>query len=63
MAVGTVRMFIETSKCQALTIARLTHSPYTTKTARIRCYTMQSTIFKRKDIQHAIMVYIKCKDV
>ena len=34
------------TKCQALTIARLTHSPYATKIARIRCYTMLSTIFK-----------------
>ena len=28
------------NKFQALTIVRLTHSPYTTKLARIRCYTM-----------------------
>ena len=28
------------TKCKALTIARLTHSPYTTKIARIRCYMM-----------------------
>ena len=27
------------NKCKALTIARLTHSPYTATMARIRCYT------------------------
>ena len=32
-------------------IARLTHSSYTTKTARIRHYTMLSTFFKRQDVQ------------
>ena len=37
---------VHRSKCQAPTIARLTPSPYTTKIARIRCYSMQSTIFK-----------------
>ena len=38
IAVGTVRMFIETS-------TSLTHSPYTTKIARMRRYMMLSTIF------------------
>ena len=33
-------MFKEVAKGQALTIARLTNSPYTTKIARIRYYTM-----------------------
>ena len=28
---------VHRTKCQALTTARLTHSPYTTKIARIRC--------------------------
>ena len=35
-------------------IARLTHSMYTTKIARIRCYTMASTICKCQDVQHTI---------
>ena len=35
-ALGTVRMFIEPST-QALTITRLTHAPYTTEIARVRC--------------------------
>ena len=30
--------------CQTLTIVRLTHSPFTIKIARIRCYTMLSTV-------------------
>ena len=42
------------NKCQAITIARLTHSLYTTKIARIRCYMMLSTIFKCQDVQHTI---------
>ena len=41
------------TKCPSLTIARLTHSLYTTKMARIRCYTMLSTILS-KDVQHTI---------
>ena len=41
-AVHTVRMFIEPSAKPLV----LTHSPYTTKLLRIRCYTMFSTIFK-----------------
>ena len=41
IAVGTVRMFIEPS---AKHITRLTHSPYSTKIARMRCYTMLSAI-------------------
>ena len=45
IAVSTVRMFIEPS---ALTIATLTDSPYTTKAARIRCYTMLSTILSAR---------------
>ena len=36
---------VHRTKCQAQTITRLTHSLYTTKIARIRCYTMLSTIF------------------
>ena len=51
---------VRRTKYQALTISRLTHSPYTTKIARIRCYTMLlSTIFKCMDIKHTISVYIK----
>ena len=38
------RTDIHRNKCQALTVARLTHSPYTTNIARIRCYPMASTI-------------------
>ena len=34
---------VHRTKCQALTIARLTHSLYATKTARIRRYTMLKT--------------------
>ena len=34
---------IHRTKSQALTITRLTYSPYTTQIARIRCYTMLST--------------------
>ena len=49
IAVGTIR-----SKCQALTITRLTHSPYATKLARIRCYTVLSIIFRCQDVQHTI---------
>ena len=41
---------VHRTKCKALTITRLTHSPYTTKIARIRCYTMLSTIFNCKDL-------------
>ena len=33
---------VHRNKYRALPIARLTSSPYTTKTARIRCYTMLS---------------------
>ena len=36
---------VHRTKCQALSIVRLTHSLYTTKLARIRCYTMLSNIF------------------
>jgi hypothetical protein len=39
---------IYSNKCQALTITRLTYSPYVTNTARIRPYPMLSTIFKCK---------------
>ena len=39
---------VHRTKCQALTIAWLTHSPYTTKIGKIRCCTMFSTIFKCK---------------
>ena len=41
IAFETVRTFIEPS---SITIARLTHSLFTTKLARIRCYIMLSTI-------------------
>ena len=37
ISVVTVRLFVEPREGQALTITRLTHSPYTTKIARIRC--------------------------
>ena len=37
---------IHRNKCQALAIARLTPSPYTTKIAEKRFYTMPSSIFK-----------------
>ena len=42
--VGTVRMLIEPSAKHL--IAKITHSPYTTKIARITHYTMLSSIFK-----------------
>ena len=35
---------VHRTKCQARTIARLTRSLYSTKMARIRCYTMLRTI-------------------
>ena len=54
---------VHRTKCRALTIVMLIHSLYTTKTVRIRCYTMLSTIFKCKDVQHTISVYIKCQEV
>ena len=54
---------VQRTKCQALTIVRLTHSPYTTKIARKRCHTILSTIFECKDVQHTISAYIKCQDV
>ena len=54
---------IHRTMCQALTITRLTHSPYATKIGRIRCYTMPSTIFKLQDVEHTISVYIECQDV
>ena len=54
---------VHRTKCQALTITRLTHSLYATKIARIRRYTMLSTICACKDIQHTISAYIKCQDV
>ena len=36
---------VHKTRCQALTIVRLTPSPYTTKIAMSRCYTILSTIF------------------
>ena len=45
---------VHRTKCQALSITRLTHSPYITEIARIRRYTMLSTIFKCQDVQHTI---------
>ena len=41
---------VHRTKCQALTVARLTHSPYTTKLARIRGHMMLSTILKCKSV-------------
>ena len=57
VAVGTVR---SSWREQVLTIIRLTHSLYTTKLFRIKCYTMLSTISWCKDVQHAISVS-KCE--
>jgi hypothetical protein len=54
---------VHRTKCQELTIARLTHSLYTTKIARIRRDIMLSTIFKCTDVQYTISEYIKCQDV
>ena len=51
------------TKKLALTISRLTHSPYATKIARIKRYTMLSTIFKCQDVPHTISVCVKCQDV
>ena len=47
---------VHRTKCQAIKIARLSHSPYTTHIARVRCYTMLSTIFKCQDVHHTISV-------
>ena len=47
------------TKCQALTIVSLTHSPYTTKIARIRCYTMLSTVIECQDVRPTMSAYIK----
>ena len=49
------------TKCQALTITRLTHSPATSKIDRIRCYTLW-TIFKCQVVQHTISAYIQCQN-
>ena len=54
MAVSTVRMFI---------LPSTNNSPYTTKMARRRRYTMLSTVLKCQDVQHTISAYIKCQDV
>ena len=48
ISVGTVRIFIEPS-------AKHIQS----KITRIRCYTMQSTIFKCQDVEHTISAFIK----
>ena len=45
---------VHRTECQALTITRLTHHLYTTKIARIKCYTMLSTTFKCQDVQHTM---------
>ena len=50
---------VHRNKCQALTITRLTHSPFTTEIARIRRYTILSTIFKCQGVQHTISAHIK----
>ena len=44
-------------------IARLTHAPYTTMIARIRLYTMLSTIFKCLDVQDTINAYVKFQGI
>ena len=61
---GTI-FFLFVKDCP--TIARLTHSPYTTKKVRRTCYPMFSTIFKCQDLQHKCVqdvqgrtTYIKC---
>ena len=56
-------MFIELSDKHSQPLG-LTHSPYTTEIARIRCYTTLRTVVKCQDVQqHTISVYIKCQDV
>ena len=60
-AVGTLRMFIEPSAKHLLT--RLTHSPCATKTARVGCNTMLSTIFKCQDVQHTCTTYVCTKRI
>ena len=54
---------VHRTKSKALTIASLTHFLCTTKIARIRRYTMLSTIFKHEDVQRTISLYIKCREV
>ena len=46
-----VGMDVHRKSTKGLIIARLTHSPYTTRIGRIRCYTMLSTICKCRDVQ------------
>ena len=53
-----MRMFIEPS-AKHRKVARLTHSLYTTKIARVRCYRTKYY----KEIRHTISAYIKCQDV
>ena len=48
---------VHRTKYQVLTIVRLTHSQYTTKIARMRCYTMTSTILSAV---HGVQTYSKC---
>ena len=43
---------VHRSKCQSLTITRLTHSPFTTQRAGMRCATMTRTNFKCQDVHH-----------
>ena len=45
---------VHRTKSQALTFARLTPSPYTTKIARIRRYTIISTILTFQGVEHTI---------
>ena len=46
------------TKCQALTSIRLTHSQYTTKIVRKKCYTTKYN----NEVRQTISVYIKCQD-
>ena len=54
---------VHRTKCQALTIARLTRSLYTTKLTRIRCYTMLRVLWT--DIfnllnSKAVITFVTC---
>ena len=51
---------VQRTKSPVLMIARLIHSLYTTKVARLRCYKMLSTIFKCYDVQHTISATEGC---
>ena len=55
---------VHRNNCQALTIASLTNSTYTTRKARIICYKMLSMLFlKNQDVRHTLSGDIKCQDV